>query len=70
MAPKNTEERLIELESRTLEQEHLLQKLNEVIIEQQAQIDRLKQKLEELRHEVREGAAGVEDVDEPPPPHY
>jgi SlyX protein len=61
------EERVIELESRHLHVENLLEKLNEVLVEQQAAIERLEREVARLREELR---APPEDEVEPPPPHY
>lgn len=59
-------QRLIDLESRLLHQEHLLEKLNGVVIEQAAALERLQRLLAQLREQVAEG---LDDVEEPPP-HY
>ncbi len=62
------EERVIELESRHLHLEHLLEKLNAVVIDQQATIERMEREIERLQVELR--AAGEQQAEEPPPPHY
>lgn len=67
MGPSPLEARLIELESRHLHLEDLLEKLNEVVIEQQGAIERLVREVARLRDEIR---AWREPGDEPPPPHY
>ncbi len=65
------EERLNEVESRIGYQDRLLDELNEVIIKQQEQIDQLKIKVEGLGRAI-EGfdPGGIEQGEEPPPPHY
>ena len=65
------EERLDEVESRIGYQDRLLDELNEVIIKQQEQIDQLKIKVEGLNRAI-EGLdpGGIEQGEEPPPPHY
>jgi len=64
------ENRIIELETRLTYQDDLLQKLDEVIIRQQREIDALKLQVrhisDQLRNAPLEGSLG----EEPPPPHY
>jgi len=64
------ENRIIELETRLTYQDDLLQKLDEVIIRQQREIDALKLQVrhisDQLRNPPLEGSIG----EEPPPPHY
>ncbi|GAB6042318.1 SlyX family protein [Endothiovibrio diazotrophicus] len=65
------EDRLIELETRIAFQEGTLQELNEVLIEQRNEIDRLRSEVERLQERVKAFAASpVEGGREPPPPHY
>ena len=66
------EERLIELESRLVFQDDTIQKLNDVIIKQQAQIDSLGADILILKSQLRalhpsHVAAESEEI---PPPHY
>ncbi len=61
------EERLIELETRLMHQEKLLEQLNEAVTSQHRQIERLSRALARLEEDVLGG--NVEDVNEPPP-HY
>ncbi len=62
-------ERLIEIETKLAFQDQALARLQETVIEQQRQIDRLKLLCDRLRGKA---AAGPEDdlSNEPPPPHY
>jgi SlyX protein len=64
------EDRLIELETRLTYQDDLLQKLDEVVIMQQREIDALKLQVRHISDQLRnvspEGSMG----EEPPPPHY
>ncbi len=69
---KGTEERLVELEIRVTEQEDLIDKLDEVIVAQQATFDRLASRVEALMGRVQElssKAATAGPADEKPP-HY
>ena len=62
-------ERLIEIETKLAFQDQTIGRLQEAVIEQQRQIDRLKTLVERLQGRK---AAGPEDdlSNEPPPPHY
>ncbi len=68
---KDIERRLMVLEEKLEYQDDTVEKLNEVIIAQQHQIDKLEEKLTRL-HEIME--AGNQEVGErgtePLPPHY
>jgi uncharacterized coiled-coil protein SlyX len=65
-------ERTAELETRLAFQERTLQELNEVVVRQQGEIDRLIRELETLKTQMRSMApypvAGRDE--ETPPPHY
>ena len=62
-----SEDRLTELEMQFMHLEKRYEQLNEVVIEQQAAIERLTRELASLRESIQQpDAAG----DEPPPPHY
>lgn len=66
------EERVIELETRLGFQEHTLEQLNQVVIEQQRALDLLARRLE--RAEDRLKALQTSNIalphEETPPPHY
>jgi SlyX protein len=63
------EDRIVELELRFTEQQHLLQELSEVVYGQQRELERLARELERLRQKVPE--PGIVDPDEhEKPPHY
>ncbi len=62
-----SDERLIDLESRLMHQEKLLEQLNEVVTEQQSMIERLQRELAALREQFSH--VGEEQAEEPPP-HY
>jgi SlyX protein len=62
-------ERLIEIETKLAFQEQTIGRLQEAVIEQQRQIDRLKLLTERLQG--RQAAGPGDDLsNEPPPPHY
>lgn len=68
-AERDTARRLVDLESRVLEQDRLLEQLNEVVIEQGAALERLAERVRILQ-EAQAGNAGESGAAEPPPPHY
>lgn len=65
-------ERLTELEVRVAFQDKTLQDLNEVVIRQQREIDRLKRELEAMKSRLAGLAPSmvISREDEKPPPHY
>ena len=67
------EERLGGLESHFMHLEKLQEQLNEVVIEQQGQIERLTRAVETLQDEVKRGGSASPEGDggqDAPPPHY
>lgn len=67
------EGRLVDLEIRLTHQDDTLETLNDIVIRQQQQIDRLNHELSMARRrlselDASEGAGGQRP--EPPPPHY
>ena len=65
----NLEGRLVELESRSMHQERLIDELNGIVIEQRKQIDRLERKLARLTEQVR-NPSGDDGQHDEAPPHY
>ena len=65
-------ERLVDLEARLAFQERALQELNDVVVRQQRDIDRLTKEVEALRSQMRNvmPALVAPQSDETPPPHY
>ena len=66
------EQRLMELESRVAFQDDAIQKLNDVVVSQQEQLDVLRNELKYLNEKVRDLTSeliATEDQ-ETPPPHY
>jgi len=64
--------RLTELETKISYQDHTIGELNDVVVRQQRQIDRLEKALERLRQHLKQGnnpelARPDEEI---PPPHY
>ena len=66
------EKRLTDLETKISYQDHFIDELNELVIEQQKQIDKLTQELKKLLEKIApEDDSGVVDISlEVPPPHY
>lgn len=67
------EERLAELEIRVSFQDKTLQDLNDVVIRQQAELDRVIRELQALKARVKGMAVSdiaMEAEDSTPPPHY
>jgi len=65
-------ERIIELETKSSYQEHLIQELNEVIISQQKQIDALQASIQRMSDYLKnsQGSQLARPDEEVPPPHY
>jgi len=69
--PNTTEDRLTNLEIKPSFNEDLLDRLDQIIIRQQDQIDRLTQELRWLRQQVpAEGTAAPRHLRDELPPHY
>jgi SlyX protein len=69
--PHTTQDRLTNLEIKASFSEDLLDKLDQIIIRQQDQIDRLTQELQWLRQQTpTEGATGPRNLRDELPPHY
>lgn len=68
---ENIEHRLIVFEEKLEYQDYTLEKLNDVIISQQHQIDKLESALRRLTEKVEAGYLELDESgEEPPPPHY
>ena len=65
------EARIVELESRQAFQDDTLQALNDALVAQQREIERLQAQVQVLAKRIEEGANsfGI-NQDESPPPHY
>ena len=64
------EERILELEKKVSYQDHTIEDLNEIVIEQQKEIKSLKEILEDLQRQIVSGEFVKKQEDEQPPPHY
>ena len=66
------EERLTELEIRSMHQERTLQELFDTVYIQQQAIDRLERELEQVRDQLNLALPSLvgQPEDESPPPHY
>jgi SlyX protein len=64
------EERIIDLETRLIYQDDLLQKLDEVVANQQKEIEELKLQVRHISQQLQVVHQGAQQSDEPPPPHY
>jgi len=64
--------RIIELETKSSYQEHLIQELNEVVISQQKQIDALEASIQRMSDYLKnnQGSQLARPEEEVPPPHY
>ncbi len=66
------EDRIIELETRTSYQDHIIQELNAVVTRQQTQIDRLEAEIRRIREHLKTISPSqiARPEEEIPPPHY
>lgn len=68
-----SEDLIIELQTKLAFQEDLLEDLNKVVTEQQHQIMRMNEALDGLKHQVKSLQTDPQtagEAKEPPPPHY
>ena len=65
-------ERIIELETKSSYQEHLIQELNDVVVSQQKQIDSLQASMQRVSDYLKnnQGSQLARPDEEVPPPHY
>ena len=70
-AQESIEKRLVELEIKASYAEDLIDKLDQVIVRQQQQIDLLNQELRSLRQQLQSAdAPGQRNLRDDLPPHY
>jgi len=67
---ENTNERIRVLEERSAYQDRTIDALNEVIIAQQEQLDRLEEQVRRLQNYLANLSDAVPGTVDPPPPHY
>lgn len=67
----NLEEGIIELQTKYAYQEDLLQTLNDIVVEQQAELAMLKSDMKRMRESLRSmNTQSVRADEDVPPPHY
>jgi uncharacterized coiled-coil protein SlyX len=68
----NIEQRMMVLEEKLEHQEYTMEKLNDVILDQQQQLDTLEVNLHRLRDMLQGSYDDIQQrqKEEPPPPHY
>lgn len=64
------EDRLIEIEKKYAFQEHTLEQLNQVVIDQQRRLDKLERQLKFLHEQLTGNDLIKKPEEETPPPHY
>jgi SlyX protein len=67
--PSRADERLVGVEERLAFQQHLLDQLNAVVLQQRGEIDRLTRELASLRNLLADMSPG-ENLPYEKPPHY
>ncbi|PPA73164.1 SlyX protein [Achromobacter spanius] len=67
---QDIERRLQELEIKSSFADDLLEQLNQIIVRQQQQIDRLQREVADLRQQAPEGAVPFRSLRDELPPHY
>ncbi len=67
---QDIERRLLDLEVKASFADDLLEQLNQIIVRQQQQIDRLQREVADLRQQAPEGAAPFRSLRDELPPHY
>lgn len=69
--PNNIEQRLTDLEIKASFTEDMVDQLNQVIVRQQQQLDRLVREIGQLQQQTPDGEAGVSSrLRDELPPHY
>jgi SlyX protein len=66
------EERLTELEIKSMHQEKTIQELNDMVYRQELALERLQLEVQQLRQQLLTAAPSINvaEEEEPPPPHY
>ncbi|MBO1013128.1 SlyX family protein [Achromobacter sp. SD115] len=67
---QDIERRLLELEVKASFSDDMLEQLNQIIVRQQQQIDRLMREVADLRQQTPEGGAPFRSLRDEIPPHY
>jgi SlyX protein len=66
------QERIVELESKVAFQDELINRLDEILVAQRDELDRLSERVRRLEEQVKAGGASMirPEAEETPPPHY
>ena len=66
------QERIVELESKVAFQDELINRLDEILVSQRNELDRLSERVRRLEEQVKSGASSMirSEAEEAPPPHY
>jgi len=66
------QDRIVELETKLAFQEELINRLDEALVAQRDELDRLAERVRRLEEQIRSGAASMirTEAEETPPPHY
>ncbi|WP_238914524.1 SlyX family protein [Achromobacter insolitus] len=67
---QDIERRLLELEVKASFSDDMLEQLNQIIVRQQQQIDRLMREVADLRQQAPEGGTPFRSLRDEIPPHY
>jgi SlyX protein len=66
------QDRIVELESKVAFQDELINRLDEALVAQRDELDRLAERVRRLEEQVKAGASSIirSEAEETPPPHY
>lgn len=66
------QDRIVELETKLAFQDELINRLDEILVAQRDELDRLNARLRRLEEQFQAGAASMirTEAEETPPPHY
>ena len=66
------QERIVELESKVAFQDELINRLDEILVAQRNELDRLSERVRRLEEQLKAGATSMilSEAEETPPPHY
>lgn len=68
----NSEQRITDLEIRFAHQDHYLQQLNEIVVNQQKTIERLEKEVLDIKNSIGGvgDVSGIRNLQDEKPPHY
>lgn len=66
------QERIVELESKVAFQDELINRLDEILVSQRDELDRLAERVRRLEEQIKAGSTSMirTEAEETPPPHY